>query len=381
MGEQLIKLGLAQTRHSGDEPVVLAWLLDRLLALISEVPLEAKDLGIQEFRSKLELYRARITGVDAEAGNRESMEATAQECLAACNLYFKQVRMFQSEREAEYGEVIDILRKAVAEVAGEANTFHTRLLGASERFTRLSEIEDIRELKKQIAQEVSGLQDLVTEKRKQDEALCSKLSQTIEGLHSELNQVREEATLDSLTGVANRGSFDRTLRHWVKAYGENGKFFVLAMMDLDDFKRLNDTHGHQVGDRVLVTLMEHLGGWLRDTDFLGRYGGDEFVFLMGNARLAEVKPRLSDLLEKVCAPGYQYGEGEQASLVRFTVTCGLAEFTPRQSPEDVIRQADEALYEGKKRGKNRVMAKRKPFLKTLAGFMPVPVSAQQKTNG
>ena len=377
MGEQLIKLGLGQTKHSGDEPVVLTWLLDRLLALISEVPLEATDVRTKEFRSQLELYRARLS----EAGSRESLESTAQACLATCNLYFKQVLVFQSERETEFGEVIDILRKAVAEVAGEANTFHTRLLSASERFTRLSEIEDIRELKKQIAQEVSGLQNLVAEKRKQDEALCSKLSQTIEGLHSELNQVREEATLDPLTGVANRGSFDRTLRHWVKAYGENGKSFVLAMMDVDDFKHLNDSHGHQVGDRVLVTMIEQLGGWLRETDFLGRYGGDEFVVLMGDTKLAEVKPRLSDLLEKVCAPGYQYGEGEQASMVRFTVTCGLAEFTPGQSPEDVIRQADEALYEGKRRGKNRVMTKRKPFLKTIADFMPSPLSAQQKTNG
>ena len=380
MGERIIKLGLTQARHSGDAPVVLAWLLDRLLALISEVPLEAADVRTKEFRSQLELYRARLTGADAEAGSRESLEATAQACLATCDLYFKQVRAFQTERETEFGEVIDILRKAVAEVAGEANTFHTRLLSASERFTRLSEIEDIRELKKQIVQEVSGLQNLVAEKRKQDEALCSRLSQTIEGLHSELNQVREEATLDPLTGVSNRGSFDRVLRHWVKAYGENKKSFVLAMMDVDDFKRLNDSHGHQVGDRVLVTLMEQFSGWLRDTDFLGRYGGDEFVLLMGNARLADVKPRLSDLLEKVCAPGYQYGEGEQACLVRFTVTCGLAEFTPGQSPEDVIRQADEALYEGKRRGKNRVMTKRKPFLKTLAEFIPAPLSAQQNTN-
>ncbi len=380
MGERIIKLGLTQARHSGDAPVVLAWLLDRLLALISEVPLEAADVRTKEFRSQLELYRARITGADAEAGSRESLEATAQACLATCDRYFKQVRVFQTERETEFGEVIDILRKAVAEVAGEANTFHTRLLSASERFTRLSEIEDIRELKKQIAQEVSCLQNLVAEKRKQDEALCSRLSQTIEGLHSELNQVREEATLDPLTGVSNRGSFDRVLRHWVKAYGENKKSFVLAMMDVDDFKRLNDSHGHQVGDRVLVTLMEQFSGWLRDTDFLGRYGGDEFVLLMGNARLADVKPRLSDLLEKVCAPGYQYGEGEQACLVRFTVTCGLAEFTPGQSPEDVIRQADEALYEGKRRGKNRVMTKRKPFLKTLAEFIPAPLSAQQNTN-
>ena len=180
MGDRIIKLGLAQARHSGDDPVVPAWLLDRLLTLISEVPLEAADVRTKEFRSQLELYRARITGADAEAGSRESLEATAQACLAACDRYFKQVCMFQTEREAEFGEVIDILRKAVAEVAGEANTFHTRLLSASERFTRLSEIEDIRELKKQIAQEVSGLQNLVAEKRKQDEALSSRLSQTIE---------------------------------------------------------------------------------------------------------------------------------------------------------------------------------------------------------
>ncbi len=67
MGDRIIKLGLAQARHSGDEPVVPAWLLDRLLTLISEVPLEAADVRTQEFRSQLELYRARITLQSAHA--------------------------------------------------------------------------------------------------------------------------------------------------------------------------------------------------------------------------------------------------------------------------------------------------------------------------
>src|SRR5262249_51029211 len=141
-------------------------------------------------------------------------------------------------------------------------------------------IEDIRELKKQIAQEVRELNRTVAEKQKQDEMNYARLSKRIEVLQTNLTRKSEEASLDPLTRVANRGSFDRAIERWVAEPKESRQPFVVAMFDLDNFKQINDTHGHQVGDRVLLCAAQWFGKYVRACDFLGRYGGEEFVIML-----------------------------------------------------------------------------------------------------
>src|SRR5207302_9748455 len=123
-----------------------------------------------------------------------------------------------------------------------------RLMGSSERFNRLTEIHDIREMKKQISQEVRDLNRAVAEKQKHDENSYTRLSKRIEILQTNLSKTKEEASLDPLTQVANRGSFDAAINRWVERHRQDGQPFVLAMLDLDNFKQINDTHGHPIGD-------------------------------------------------------------------------------------------------------------------------------------
>ena len=248
--------------------------------------------------------------------------------------------------------------RTLAKISGEAKSFSVRLIGSSERFNRLTEIEDIRELKKQIAQEVRELNRTVAEKQKQDEVNYSRLSSRIEVLQTNLARSTEEASLDSLTRVSNRGSFDRTVVQWVTA--QNRKPFVLAMLDLDDFKQLNDTHGHQVGDRVLLCAAQWFGKYVRAGDFLGRYGGEEFVIMLADFDLTQAEERFTELLARIAGCNFDYPKDGQIWVVTFTVSCGLAEFSFDETAEDLVRRADEALYEAKRTGKNRVVAGKKP---------------------
>ncbi len=375
MNERLIELGL--TEQNGEvhelEPsptVELASFSAGLLALVADTAVESDTLRTYEFRAKLEKYRHRLANC---VHGDPNTAVVAGDCLRLCQDYLTRARAYLLERESEFAEVIDVMRVALAKLAGEAKSFNVRLMGSSERFNRLTDIEDIRELKKQISQEVRELNRVVVEKQKQDELNYAKLSKRIEILQTNLNHTTEEASLDALTRVANRGSFDKTFERWIAAHKENQKPFILAMCDLDNFKMINDTHGHQVGDRVLFCAAQWFGKYVRSSDFLARYGGEEFVMMLTDFELPQAEAKFTELLGKIAGCSYEYKNGDQDCAVTFTVSCGLAEFTLEETGEDLLRRADEALYVAKKTGKNRVVLakKQKSLWKTLKPFVPL----------
>jgi diguanylate cyclase len=372
MNDRLIELGLREDEQREIDPsasIELASFVAKLLALVSDTTIESDTLKTYEFRSKLEKYRHRL----ANSVNGDPNTAiVANECYRLCQDYLKKAHTYLLDRESEFAEVIDVMRMALGKIAGEAKSFSVRLMGSSERFNRLTEIEDIRELKKQIAKEVRDLNHTVAEKQKQDENNYSRLSKRIEVLQTNLARSNEEASLDPLTRVSNRGSFDRAIEEWVSAHKETGKPFVLAMLDLDNFKQINDTHGHQVGDRVLLCAAQWFGKYVRGSDFLGRYGGEEFVIMLADFDITQAEARFTDLVSKVAGCSYDYTKDGHICALRFTVSCGLAEFSFDETAEDLLRRADEALYEAKRTGKNRVVIgrKQKSLWTALKPFVP-----------
>jgi diguanylate cyclase (GGDEF)-like protein len=169
----------------------------------------------------------------------------------------------------------------------------------------------------------------------------------------DFRRVASQATTDSLTGLANRRSFDDELAlEWRRAE-RIGDSLALVLVDLDNFKSINDERGHQAGDAVLRRVGAILDSGARSADLAARYGGEEFALLapetdlLGATKLAD---RLRADLEaaKIELPG-----GEQLSL---TASFGVAVKGTLERPEQLIAAADEALYEAKRNGKNRVVA-------------------------
>jgi diguanylate cyclase (GGDEF)-like protein len=162
---------------------------------------------------------------------------------------------------------------------------------------------------------------------------------------------RRQALLDGLTGLANRRSVEETLRTEVARARRFDDKLCVVMADLDDFKRVNDTWGHPVGDDALLMFAHTLRATAREMDVAGRWGGEEFVLVLpgtdaaGGARLAE---RARTALESRALEV----EGEP---VRLTASFGVAELSPTADVSDLIAAADSALYEAKRTGKNRVM--------------------------
>jgi len=159
-------------------------------------------------------------------------------------------------------------------------------------------------------------------------------------------------SLDGLTGIPDRKSFDDEIERWTIRFKTDQQPFVCGMIDLDDFKKVNDTYGHQTGDFVLKEAAAFLKASLSSTDFVARYGGEEFVILLANVKLCEAEERIADAISRLGALTFTY----QANVLRFTFSCGLTECQPSENVESLVGRADANLYEAKRRGKNQAFS-------------------------
>ena len=163
--------------------------------------------------------------------------------------------------------------------------------------------------------------------------------------------VERQALVDGLTGLANRRQSEDALAHEISRADRFGSPLALVFADLDDFKGVNDAHGHPVGDAVLREFADVLRSTVRESDLAGRWGGEEFVLLLsgtgaeGGAQLAErVRRKLAE--RTILAP--------DGTRIPITASFGVAAHPPAQADGELVAAADEALYRAKREGKNRV---------------------------
>ena len=171
-------------------------------------------------------------------------------------------------------------------------------------------------------------------------------------------QVLKYATLDALTGLNNRRQFEVRLKQEVANATRNKKPLCCIMLDVDYFKKVNDTWGHSAGDCVLKNVAKIVAKELREYDIASRYGGEEFCIILPNTKIREaafVAQRLRSAVEKA---EINISENQfQKDILKVTISIGVSEFdnTQTQAPEKLYQNADIALYEAKKRGRNRVI--------------------------
>lgn len=156
------------------------------------------------------------------------------------------------------------------------------------------------------------------------------------------------SNIDLLTGVANRKKFEQELRTETSRSDRYGHALSLAMFDIDHFKSINDTHGHEIGDRVLKNLASFVGENIREIDFFGRWGGEEFVLIFPDVGL-EGAVGCAEKLRRLIA--------EQAFCLGLSITCsfGVAEYLPGEAVEALFGRVDNALYRAKNSGRNHVV--------------------------
>jgi len=159
-----------------------------------------------------------------------------------------------------------------------------------------------------------------------------------------------QASHDSLTGLLNHTSFKERLRVETARHNRLGKHLAVGLLDIDDFKSVNDTHGHPVGDRVIKNLARLLIQRAGSGSILGRYGGEEFAMVLPDTSLEDARSRLESIRSSFATIEQRTGR------LRFncTFSCGLAGLSRQDDAEALIMAADQALYRAKRGGKNRV---------------------------
>ena len=351
--DSLIALKINQ---AAPDAVVLALrpVLDRALAVIAEV-LQAIDSDAEraELTAQLDALRAAL----ATPTKPEAIAPLARSCFDVCEHALHAIHAQQQERRSELRRLVTLVRDTVAQLAGDGTSMSSDISDAAGRFNALLRINDVQLLKQRLMVEVGGLQRLAAERRHQWAQTIEQFESRIAALEQQLVAVRQEASLDALTSIANRREFESTLRDAIQ---RGQRALIVAMLDLDDFKAVNDTGGHAAGDAVLQAVAQTLKSSVRKQDLVARIGGDEFALVGVGVTLQEVEPRIRTIVQTLASIPTGL-----AAPPHISVSCGLAEYCAGDTVESLTRRADQALYEAKHRGKNRVVAKSPPFIRDL----------------
>lgn len=166
-------------------------------------------------------------------------------------------------------------------------------------------------------------------------------------IYRQRDELFEFSRRDALTGAGNRRAMDQSLLEAILRYNRANIPMSLIVFDLDKFKTINDTRGHEVGDRLLVRLAHRVSSRIRKTDQLFRYGGDEFTILATNADLETAAQLGEDLRVLV-------GMDDAESRVKMSISVGVAEYRKDETVELWMKRADDALFDSKRLGRNRV---------------------------
>lgn len=170
-------------------------------------------------------------------------------------------------------------------------------------------------------------------------------------LHAALERIRLLATRDELTGLPNRRHAQELMGHEARRTQRQNAAMCLCMLDLDHFKRINDTLGHAAGDEVLRLLAQIATRHLRQSDVMARWGGEEFLLLLPDTTLSEAQ----EVVERLRAAVDHAATWGERSELRVSFSAGLARHRADESMEATIARADQALYEAKAQGRNRVV--------------------------
>ena len=230
----------------------------------------------------------------------------------------------------------------------------------------VQEAADLDDLKQVLESHLEGLLGAMDEHQKQRDQRehevaarlqglaerVASMEQEAQGYREHLEVQRQKALIDPLTGLPNRAAWSERLESEVNIWHQQGNSLSLAMLDLDHFKRINDSYGHLAGDKVLKIIANVLGKRLRPTDFIARFGGEEFVLLMPDSALGDALQLGERLRAAIEACPFHF-KGERVTI---TMSIGMAQFQPGERSDLTLKRADEALYRAKAAGRNQVQA-------------------------
>jgi len=310
-----------------------------------EVGLE-EDQVVEALESIAELVVKIRTRIESE---KNDFQAFLQQVTDRLQMLDQHIQ----ENAESQQEIFDENKKFSDDVGGEVEQIQTDVRDANE----------LMDLKTHIAAKLSNITTHVEtfrdkeEKRKlQMEIRVGELASKVHQLEEESSTLRErlveeqqQAMMDALTKVPNRLAWDQRMDQEFGRWKRYETPLVIVVWDVDDFKKVNDTYGHKAGDKVLVTIATLLKEHVRETDFIARFGGEEFVMLLPETKIEDAVSVVEKLRAGIEDCQFHHGE----KRVPITVSGGMTQFKKGDTIEIAFERADQFLYKAKGSGKNR----------------------------
>lgn len=277
-------------------------------------------------------------------------------------IYLKQL----NERLVTFVASISAAHEGYSETLESARVLDDQLREqVSDLQSSVQDATDLDDLKLSVEQRLDGLLNTMNDYQRQRDAReeevggrlkvlverVATMEQEASAFRDHLEEQRQKALSDTLTGLPNRAAWSERLELEVARWKRYGGELLLAVLDIDHFKRINDNYGHLAGDKVLKIIAGEIAKRLRKTDFIARFGGEEFVLLIPATPL-EGGQQLLDTLRSAIEQCPFHFKGEPVTI---TLSGGLVSFVEGEKDEQTFERADQALYRAKREGRNRIV--------------------------
>ncbi|MFA7399792.1 MAG: diguanylate cyclase [Sideroxydans sp.] len=348
LAKQLRQFWLKLELRGGDKVKIQEGLL-RLLRLLVE--------NVSELVADDEWIHGQITALQEIIAQPMDKHAIADAERNLRDAIIKQSTLKQSLTDAKttLKSLMTTFIDRLGNLTESTGEYHQKIEGYSQKISKTNNLTDLSHLLDDIMQDTRVIQasalrsheELLITKKQADDA-----EDRIKELEHELMQVSELVREDQLTGALNRRGLDEAVDVELKRAERNKSAFSVALIDIDNFKKLNDTLGHQAGDRALTHLTQVIKETLRPTDAVGRYGGEEFLILLPGTNLEAAIETIQRLQRDLTKKFFLHNNDK----ILVTFSAGVALRAEGEDQEDLIGRADKAMYHAKQTGKNRVVA-------------------------
>jgi diguanylate cyclase len=245
-----------------------------------------------------------------------------------------------------------ILKHILHEILGQSNsiTHYSKKLNTYLcQLDSAKELSEIRQIVKDIIKDTTTMEESSRTLQQQ----LKKATAEAQELKQNLEKSEREMLIDILTGVCNRKAFDKKINEFYDRFKKKNDFFSVIMLDIDLFKKLNDSYGHRIGDEVLALVGARLKECVKGKDFIARYGGDEFVVLLPMTTLKQTTIVAENIRKDMIEKQLKLKKtGERIGSI--SVSLGVSQIHSRDTINSVIERADEALYLAKSAGGNNI---------------------------